>query len=414
LFLAALWGTVPAAVKVLDVTDFYSERGGGIRSHLAAKGRALRALGIDHVTLAPGPSDSDEPLDASVVDRQSSTGLARVVRVRGMRQPYDPTYHFLSRTKQASAIILAERPDVIELNSLYLAALTVRRVPREIGPVRTAFWHSDHIDTFLTPVLQRWGGAGVARGGAAPFWAATRALLARCDATVCASRWQRDKLESHGIPRVRYVPFGVDKRVFTPNARDPELRRALIGDAPPEARLIVGVGRLSMEKRWRLVLEAFFRVREQVPAVLVLFGDGPERAALEALAAGRTDVRFAGFVSSREELARSLASADLLIHGCPFETFGLGIAEAVACGLPVVVPDRGGASESVSGASAGVYPAEDVGACAAAISRLLKLPQPELHEATRAAAERVSTTAAHFSRVSELYRELLAEKQAQG
>ena len=52
-------------------------------------------------------------------------------------------------------------------------------------------------------------------------------------------------------------------------------------------------------------------------------------------------VRFTGFEKRREALASALASADVLVHGCPFETFGLGVAEAVACGLPVVAPDEG-------------------------------------------------------------------------
>ena len=75
--------------------------------------------------------------------------------------------------------------------------------------------------------------------------------------------------------------------------------------------------------------------------MLVLYGDGPERARLEARAPH--GVRFAGFEQDRDRLAAALASADVLVHGCPYETFGLGVAEAVACGLPVVVPDAGGA-----------------------------------------------------------------------
>ena len=61
---------------------------------------------------------------------------------------------------------------------------------------------------------------------------------------------------------------------------------------------------------------------------------------------------FASLGSSRtgSRLAAALASADVLVHGCPYETFGLGVAEAVACGLPVVVPDaRGRAGERRTG-----------------------------------------------------------------
>jgi glycosyltransferase involved in cell wall biosynthesis len=61
-----------------------------------------------------------------------------------------------------------------------------------------------------------------------------------------------------------------------------------------------------------VVLDAFLALRERRNAVLALFGDGPERAAMEARVKGRDDVRFLGFVRDRDQLAASLASADAL------------------------------------------------------------------------------------------------------
>src|SRR5213079_256677 len=107
----------------------------------------------------------------------------------------------------------------------------------------------------------------------------------------------------------------------------------------------VGLGRFAVEKRWDVVLDAFARVRRSRACVLVLLGDGPERDRMRARMEGTPGFAMPGFTKGREALASSLASADALVHGCPFETFGLSIAEAMSSGLPPIVPDEGGAAE---------------------------------------------------------------------
>ncbi len=396
-------------MKVLDVTDFYSDRGGGIRSHLDAKGRALAALGVDHVTLAPGARDGEEALTAA-----GSRPAARVIRVQGPPQPYDASYRFLTRTRRAAAAVVAERPDVLELDSLYLAARVARRVPRDVAPVRTAFWHSDHVDTHLVPRLAPWLGARGAERVVAPAWGAIRALLSQLDATVAASRVQRDKLERHGVPRVHHVPFGVDRGRFRPEARSPARRAELLGAGREGAWLLLAVGRLSVEKQWPVVIDAFLALRRRHDAVLIVIGEGPERAALERRAGRDPDVRFHGFEADRDRFAATLASADALLHGCPHETFGLGVAEAVACGLPVVVPDAGGAGELAAGPSARRYASGDALACAAAVEALLALPAEARRAAALDAAARVGTMEDHFRAVVELYRELMLRAAHRG
>jgi len=396
-------------MKVLDVTDFYSDRGGGIRSHLDAKGRALAALGVDHVTLAPGARDGEETLTAP-----GSRPSARVLRVRGPAQPYDASYRFLTRTRRAAAVVIAERPDVLELDSLYLAARVARRVPRDAAPVRTAFWHSDHVDTHLVPRLAPWLGTRGAERVAAPAWGAIRGVLSQLDATIAASRVQCAKLERHGVPRVHHIPFGVDRRHFRPEARSPGRRAELLGAGREGAWLLLAVGRLSVEKQWPVVIDAFLSLRRRHDAVLIVIGDGPERAKLERRASQDPDVRFHGFETDRARFAATLASADALLHGCPHETFGLSVAEAVACGLPVVVPDAGGAGELAVGPSARRYASGDACACAAAVEELLALPAETRRAAALAAAARVGTMEDHFRAVVELYRELTLRATRRG
>lgn len=400
-------------MKILDVTEFYSERGGGVRSHLALKGHVLCQLGHDHVVVAPGPEDGEAAL-------ARETPRARVIRVRGPASPYDPTYHLLTRFDKIRAIVERERPDVLEIHSPYLAAAGALRARRSTYGVRTFQWHSDFIDTYAG-VLEAQAGARIAslaRPLASPLWGIVRGIAKRCDATLVSSVWQVAKLTGHGVPRVIHRPFGIEKRVFRPEARSEEARRDLLARCSrtpsEETHVLVAVGRFAIEKRWDVLLDAFFELRTRRDAILVLIGDGPERERMKARIDGSKfagDVAFAGFLEGREELASILASADALVHACPHETFGLSIAEALSCGLPAVVPDEGGAAEMHDPSSGEQYRSEDVDACAAATARILdRIDESgaQLRAAAASTASKLPTVEEQFADQIRLYEDLLS------
>jgi alpha-1,6-mannosyltransferase len=391
-------------VKIVDITEFYSERGGGVRSHLTSRGHFLCQLGHDHTVIAPGPRDEDAGSRAGVAP---GAGSARVVRIAGASHPYDASYHWLLRFDKIREVVRANGPDVLEAHSPYLGMAAAVACGR-IAPVRTAFWHSDHIGAYVEPALQTIVQAATARRISAPLWQGLRALLLPFDATFVGGRVQAGRLRQAGVRDVIHVPFGVDGHSFRPQARDEARRRELLGDAPEGTSLLVGVGRFAVEKRWDVVIGAFERIRAHRRAVLVLFGDGPERADLERRAP--PGVRFAGFDTDRARLGRSLAAADVLVHGCPCETYGLGVAEAVACALPAVVPDAGGAAESTDPSCSEIYASNDPVACAAAIERLLERDPRELHARAREVAGRVPTIDGHFATVLATYHDLLNER----
>jgi alpha-1,6-mannosyltransferase len=396
-------------VKVLNVTEFYSERGGGVRSHLTLKGQVSCQLGHEHVIVAPGPIDKDERLREQ-----------RVIRIAGPALPYDPTYHLLWRVDKVRSIVKREAPDVLEIDSPYAAAASCLSVPRECFGVRTFVWHSDFIDTYLQAALVE--RAGVSRTTASavlePVWSVVRSIASRCDATLVAAKWIEAKLKGHGLPRVVRVPFGIERSAFSPSRRSEEVRRSLLGDCHGAApALLLGVGRLAFEKRWDVVLDAFEAVQRETPCVLVLFGDGPEREALAARArATNLDVRLVGFETDRGKLAAALASADLLVHGCPYETFGFAVAEAMSSGLPAVVPDAGGAGELADDAWSARYVAGDAASCARAIQGMLKRVSGRDGDRVRAgaasAASKLPTVRQQFEATYEAYRGLLAERGA--
>ncbi len=263
-------------MKVLDVTEFYSERGGGVRSHLALKGHVLCQLGHEHVVVAPGPIDDmarvgaahDEEDDARDRPLARSAGSARVIRVRGPASPYDPSYRLLLNTGKIRGIIARERPDILEIHSPYMAAVGALRAERSTFGVRTFQWHSDFIDTYSgvfedkVPLLPRPLVRSVTSLIRAPLWSLVRSIARRCDALLVASAWQVGKLTAHGVPTAVPRPFGIERDVFHGGARSFETRRQLLalagrnteGDAPA---IVVGVGRFAIEKRWDLVVDSF-------------------------------------------------------------------------------------------------------------------------------------------------------------
>src|SRR5690606_2679028 len=140
-------------------------------------------------------------------------------------------------------------------------------------------------------------------------------------------------------------------------------------------KLLVSVSRHHPEKRVGTLLDALAILRAQgasLPKVgLVLYGDGPLRRWVEARAARIGGIYVAGFSADPDDIPLSLASADAFVHGSAAETYGLVVAEAICAGLPIVVPDAGGAADLADPSYAEIYPAGDAAACAAAIRRVL-------------------------------------------
>jgi glycosyltransferase involved in cell wall biosynthesis len=189
-------------------------------------------------------------------------------------------------------------------------------------------------------------------------------LVQQADAIVVPSAFARERLRALGAPldwkRVHVlappVPALGPARASAPG-------ESVIGGAEPASGHALVVSRLAPEKGVDVAIDAC----RAVGVPLVIAGDGPERAALQARAAG-ADVRFAGRVDERE-LERLRAGASLaLVPSRSAETFGLAAAEAMAAGLPVVASRVGALAELVG--EQGLVPPGDAQALAGAIARL--------------------------------------------
>lgn len=157
--------------------------------------------------------------------------------------------------------------------------------------------------------------------------------------------------------------------------------------APSDHKVLVHVSNFRPVKRVTDVVRVFGGVRREVPATLVLVGDGPDRDAAEQevdrLGLQR-DVRFLGKVDHVGDILRG---SDLFLLPSDSESFGLAALEAMACAVPVVASAVGGVPEVVVDGETGfLTPARDVAAMVGRATRLLR--DPALHARLRDAAAR--------------------------
>lgn len=387
-------------MRVVDLCEFFSERGGGVRSYLTEQARAASRLGHEFAVVAPGPRDEEQPFEGG-----------RLLRYKAPKMPYDATYHVPWRVDRMRQLVRDLRPDVLQVSSPFLPALAAGNL-REV-PLRAYVYHSDPIGCYVTRAAACLPWAKLRETAERPSWAFMRAVCNSADLTIVSGTWLSDLLASHGIHNARTVPFGIRHAQFGRQHASPELRRSMLGAVAddPRARLMLVAGRLAADKRQSLVFDGLSRLARERPIGVVMLGDGPERERLRARAGEFAAFEWLPFTHSRAEYARLLASVDALVHGSMCETFGFVIAETLASGTPVVVPDVGGAPALVDAHSAELYPAFDgPEAVAAAVRRLLERPVVAMREGALAAAGRLVETDHHYEELFRVYEHELAAR----
>jgi glycosyltransferase involved in cell wall biosynthesis len=237
--------------------------------------------------------------------------------------------------------ILAEfRPDLLlVVEPEGLTAFNSRRVPGVSYACRAAipvvFENHTSYELFARAYFGWWAQAVLT-----PY---LRNLYRFADAVVCFSQWNTRRIRqlvhrqvlSLAFPAVDLTPFGPTNR------RRPR---------PINTLRVVYIGRLASEKRPELLLRATAQARAAGRRLECrLIGDGPARSGLDKLCRqiGMEPADVFTGVLRGHALAEAFADADVYVNPCSIETFGLSTLEALASGVPVVVPLGGGLHEFV-------------------------------------------------------------------
>ncbi|WP_296678343.1 glycosyltransferase [Novosphingobium sp.] len=357
-------------MRIVDVCAFYTPHGGGVKTYVEQKLRLGPELGHEIIILAPG--DTRE-----VIERGPG---ARIVTLPSPRFPLDRKYWYFADEEALHAELDALRPDFVEASSPWRSPSMVARWDAPVP--RALVMHADPLSAYAYRWFEPLFSRELIDRRFKTFWEHIRELGQSYDRVVCASRELKERLEAGGVANTVLHPMGVQEGLFSKDRRDPEVRRRLLElcDLPETATLLIGVGRLSAEKRWPMVVDAVMAASHDHPIGLVILGDGNKRSRIVRGIFGNPHIRLLEPERDRIRFATILASADALIHGCEAETFCLGAAEARASGIPVIVPDRGGAADHAADGAGLTYTAGSAEAAAAAILRLIDGPPLPLEQ----------------------------------
>jgi N-acetyl-alpha-D-glucosaminyl L-malate synthase BshA len=178
------------------------------------------------------------------------------------------------------------------------------------------------------------------------FHAITKFSIEKSDHITAVSHYLRaETFNAFGCTacNVEVIHNFVDPAVYDRAAHP----RALAGLVGTDRKVLVHVSNFRPVKRVRDVVRVFARVAQEIPSVLVMVGDGPDRIDAENEARTLGVARDVHFLGKIDMVAPLLASADLFVLPSESESFGLSALEALASGVPVVASRAGGLPEVV-------------------------------------------------------------------
>jgi len=301
-------------VHIADITMFYAPASGGVRTYLDAKHHRLDALqGVRHSLLIPGASARHE---------------GGVYHVPALPLPFGKGYRFPVRLAPWCNTLRTLKPDLIEVGDPYLTAWAALEARRQLDVPVIGFYHSD-LPLLVSNRMGNWFTPNVE--------AYVSKLYGNFDRVLAPSKVMADKLRRLGVRDVHVQPLGVDLETFNPARCDPQVRAELgIADT---CRLLIYAGRGSREKNLPVLLDCMRQLGRGYHLLLVgsnMPANVPD------------NVSVIGQFCPPDQVARLMASADLLVHAGDQETFGLVILEAMASGTPVVAVRAGAFGEIVN------------------------------------------------------------------
>ena len=316
-------------LRVAIVTESFLPQLNGVTNSVVRVLDSLRANGHEAIVIAPSNGLADLQLDRTY----AGFPIVRVPSLPFRQFPVAMPNPFVA------SILTKFKPDVLHAASPFMLGGTAIGIAKRLGIPTVAVYQTD-----LAGYAARYG---------VPFVRAVADKVMTnvhgiADMNLAPTSEASEYLTSLGIRNVSVWGRGVDVERFHPNlkleAETLALRERLLAG---RAKLIGYVGRLAPEKQ----VERFAELADIRDCAFVIVGDGAERVRLSKLLPD-THVTFLGSQTG-DDLARAYAALDVFVHFGAEETFGQTIQEALASGVPVVVPDAGGPRQLVSNGETG-------------------------------------------------------------
>ena len=380
-------------MKICDLTQIYSSRGGGVRSYLEAKRRYIRDhTQHEHLMIVPGARTE-----------QVEGGRTQLWTVAGPLVNRTSRYRWMLDLPALLRILYDQHPEIVEAGDPYHAAMISRNWANRRGSDFYMFYHSHFPDAMLRTVLKfagTWARGWVERVAGDYL----RNMSQNSRGVFVASRHLMKVLSGWALEGLIHLPLGVDTTVFKPDGERSrrEIRERL--GLPLDRPVFLYVGRFSPDKDTALLLRGWMKIGERMktPWTGVMVGDGQMTEVVETFVRHNPNVRRVPFVKKPEELADWYRAADLLIHPGRWETFGLVLLEAQACGLPVVGFRGGAMEEQAAELDSWSTEKSSSGLAESVIKKAARLQESDRSQAAKFVAERFSWERT-FGRQMEVY-----------
>jgi alpha-1,6-mannosyltransferase len=387
-------------VKIVDVCEFYSPTGGGVRRYIDQKLEYAPRFGHDLTVIAPGVENKTERVRGGTI-----------IWVKSPQLPFDANYRMFWRAHDVWNVLDALAPDLVEGSSPWRGGWLTARWHSAVP--KAFFMHMDPVSVYPQTFLGGFLGEERVDRMFGWFWTYLNRLNNFYDAAIVTNPAMAQRFGKFGLQNIEVAPFGVEREKFSPTFADPAVRREMLAACglDEDATLLIAVGRHHPEKRLNVVIDAVSRAQLHRKIGLYIVGDGLIRRSVERWARRAAHVHVAGKIGDQARLAAVIASADALIHGSAAETFGLVLAEALCSGTPVIVPDAGASATFAGPGYAETYRPGDANDAAAAILHLMGGDRAAQSRAALAAADaRVFTVEQHFEKLFEIYGRIAATR----
>ncbi|NDH64968.1 MAG: glycosyltransferase family 1 protein [Microbacteriaceae bacterium] len=317
-------------LKVAVVTESFLPQLNGVSNSVVRILETLKEQGHEAILIAPtAPSDN-------------FLGFPVIRTSRFIFRGFPVALPLLNLT----SILRSFNPDVVHVASPAILGRQALAVSKRLGFPSIAVYQTDLIG------YSKKYGLGLLEGFGK---AMVRRMHLMATMNLAPTQKSLEELSALGVPRLEVWGRGVDLENFSPRRRKSETVKEIRSRFAPNGEVIIGyVGRIAPEKQ-------VDRLSELLPlenAVFVMVGDGPERETLTQRFAN-APVSFVG-PKTGEELHDHYAAFDIFVHFGERETFGQTIQEAMASGVPVVAPNRGGPSVLVDHGATGFLVDPDV------------------------------------------------------
>lgn len=312
-------------MKIGLVCPYSITKGGGVQECVLAMQAELSRRGHEVYIITPQPRDHETEAPRNVIFIGTSTDF---------NSPMHTTVQVSAAENEKIDHVLAEYNfDILHFHEPWIPMISAQILSRS-NAVNVATFHAKLPETMMTRTMIKM---------VTPY---TKSVLRYIDAFTAVSDAAAEYVCSLTDEQVALVPNGVDRATYKAPLRRGEHKKH---------KTIFYVGRLEQRKGVKHLLHAYKQLTEMNENVsLVIAGDGPDRAKLEALAADMQlpNISFLGFISEKEKV-HYLRTSDIYCSPALYgESFGIVLLEAMSTGTVIVAGDNPGYASVMKGLGA--------------------------------------------------------------